>query len=116
MRIGIYSFFAGAGFLDLGFEKTEGFKINFVNEIHKPFLEAYKYSRSRINIGKPEFGFSNEDITNILEEDFLSKIINESKERDDLTGFIGGPPCPDFSVGEKIKGVVEKREYFLKLI
>ncbi|MCG3367226.1 DNA cytosine methyltransferase, partial [Neisseria meningitidis] len=41
----IFSFFSGAGFLDLGFELS-GFDIAFVNEVHPPFLEAYKYSRS----------------------------------------------------------------------
>jgi len=104
MEVGIYSFFAGAGFLDLGFEKTEGFNINFVNEIHKPFLDAYDHSRARLNIEKPNFGYSNEDITNLLEGNSLSKLIHESKKKDDLTGFIGGPPCPDFSVGGKNKG------------
>ena len=37
----IFSFFSGAGFLDLGFEKSN-FEIAYVNEYHLPFLEAYK--------------------------------------------------------------------------
>lgn len=104
MNVGVYSFFAGSGFLDLGFEKTEGVKINFVNEIHEPFLDSYKYSRSRLNLDEPIYGYSNTDITHILEENLLSKIIGESKKKDDLTGFIGGPPCPDFSIAGKNKG------------
>ena len=32
-KIGIFSFFAGAGFLDLGFEQTKGFETLFVNEV-----------------------------------------------------------------------------------
>ncbi len=40
----IFSFFAGAGFLDLGFEKA-GYEIAYVNEVHKPFLDAYKHAR-----------------------------------------------------------------------
>ncbi|MCB0453716.1 MAG: DNA cytosine methyltransferase, partial [Aequorivita sp.] len=43
--MGIFSFFAGAGFLDLGFETTQGFETVFVNEYHKPFMEVYKASR-----------------------------------------------------------------------
>ena len=39
MDINIYSFFSGAGFLDLGFEK-EGYNIVYVNEYNKSFLEA----------------------------------------------------------------------------
>lgn len=45
-NIRIYSFFSGAGFLDLGFE-TEGFIIDFVNEYNKSFLEVYKYARKK---------------------------------------------------------------------
>jgi DNA (cytosine-5)-methyltransferase 1 len=33
----------------------------------------------------------------------LMKLVNESKEHE-LTGFIGGPPCPDFSVAGKNRG------------
>ena len=36
MDINIYSFFSGAGFLDLGFEK-EGYNIVYVNEYSKSF-------------------------------------------------------------------------------
>lgn len=36
--IGIFLFFAGAGFLDLGFEKTKGFETVFVNEQEKDWL------------------------------------------------------------------------------
>jgi DNA (cytosine-5)-methyltransferase 1 len=39
--IGIFSFFAGAGFLDLGFEKTNHYETLFVNEYHKAFAEIY---------------------------------------------------------------------------
>ena len=40
MKLKIFSFFAGAGFLDLGFE-TAGYEVVFANEFHQPFLEAY---------------------------------------------------------------------------
>lgn len=42
--IEVYSFFSGAGFLDLGFEKA-GFDIVFVNEFNKQFLDVYQYAR-----------------------------------------------------------------------
>lgn len=41
-KIGIFSFFAGAGFLDLGFERSGFYETLFVNEIHEPFLNIYK--------------------------------------------------------------------------
>jgi DNA (cytosine-5)-methyltransferase 1 len=44
----IFSFFSGAGFLDLGFENA-GFEIGYVNEIHPPFLAAYKYARLKMD-------------------------------------------------------------------
>lgn len=43
----IFSFFSGAGFLDLGFEKA-GYEIGYVSEIHKPFMDAYKYARGKM--------------------------------------------------------------------
>ena len=33
----IFSFFSGAGFLDLGFELHGNYNIVFVNEFHEPF-------------------------------------------------------------------------------
>ena len=107
-KIGIFSFFSGAGFLDLGFEKTKNYKTLFVNEVHKPFMDIYKYSRQSLNIKAPEYGYHNCDITDFLEEKkatFLRDSIEKGKKNHDLIGFIGGPPCPDFSVGGKNKGV-----------
>ena len=104
MPVGIYSFFAGSGFLDLGFEMTSGFEIDFVNEVHSPFIEAYKYSRKKLKISPPSHGWDNSDIQEFIFNDKLDSCISKSKLNHDLIGFIGGPPCPDFSVGGKNKG------------
>ena len=100
----IFSFFAGSGFLDLGFEKT-GFSMKLVNEFLPTFMNAYKYSRSQMNLESPEYGYHNTDI-NVFLDDRKSIIIDYTKEsqKNSLTGFIGGPPCPDFSVAGKNKG------------
>lgn len=102
----IFSFFSGAGFLDLGFELAGGYDILYVNEFHKAFNDVYKYSREKMGIKSPMLGHHVEDITGLLEEkklEELSKQISKSKaER--ITGIIGGPPCPDFSVAGKNKG------------
>ena len=45
-KLKIFSFFSGTGFLDLGFEMN-GFDIEFVNEFHPAFMNAYKYSREQ---------------------------------------------------------------------
>lgn len=101
----IFSFFSGAGFLDLGFEKA-GFQIGYVNEIHKPFLDAYKYSRQRMGLPSPLYGYYDGDIENCFfgaEAKRLTGLIKTAKKQG-LVGFIGGPPCPDFSVGGKNRG------------
>lgn len=105
-NLSIFSFFSGAGFLDLGFE-TEGFIIDFVNEFNESFLDAYKFSRKKMNFGEPKYGYFCGDITELLQGkrkiDLLNKISNNRENN--LIGFIGGPPCPDFSVAGKNKGI-----------
>jgi DNA (cytosine-5)-methyltransferase 1 len=106
-KIGIFSFFAGAGFLDLGFEKTGRFQTAFVNEYHKPFLDVYKSSREAMAIPKPEFGCHSTDIIEYLTNfnaAWLKDNLEAAKQKYPLVGFIGGPPCPDFSVGGKNRG------------
>ena len=104
MRPAIFTFFAGAGFLDLGFEKA-GFEVQFVNEFHKPFLEAYKFARSKMHIAPPKHGYHCGDIADILmNQESFQDSIDKARASNGLVGFVGGPPCPDFSVGGKNKG------------
>lgn len=104
MEINIFSFFSGSGFLDLGFEQS-GFEIKFVNEFSPSFMNAYKFSRSYLKAKIPEFGYQNNDINDFLltRTNELDNYISVSK-KEALTGFIGGPPCPDFSIAGKNKG------------
>lgn len=105
--VGIFSFFSGAGFLDLGFEKTPGFEVLFVNEYHAPFVEIYEHSRQILGIKKPRFGMNVKSIEDFVANKELEKLrlsIVQAKQDYAVTGFIGGPPCPDFSVGGKNKG------------
>ena len=44
----IFSFFAGAGFLDLGFELQGDYNIVFVNEFHEAFDRIYRYARQNM--------------------------------------------------------------------
>lgn len=102
----IFSFFSGAGFLDLGFELS-GFDIAFVNEVHSPFLEAYKYSRSRMDIPKPKYGYFEGSIDECLYAEKAKDLagwVKKEKQNGIIVGFIGGPPCPDFSIAGKNKG------------
>lgn len=107
MRMGysIFSFFSGSGFLDLGFEMS-GFSINLVNEYSKAFMNAYIYSRQRMGMAEPKYGYQNIDVNEYLRvrADELSGYIRAEREAGNLVGFIGGPPCPDFSVAGKQRG------------
>jgi DNA (cytosine-5)-methyltransferase 1 len=104
--IKLFSFFSGAGLLDLAFE-DEGYHIVYVNEYHVPFLEAYKYARVCMNIDCPEYGYHDGSIVDLFKAGNyyrLSDLTNDARRTGALVGFIGGPPCPDFSVGGKNRG------------
>ena len=105
----IFSFFSGAGFLDLGFEKS-GFKIACVSDINPTFIKAYRYSRKCLKLPELEYGYhsgENADIVQLTEAKKalnLWELVQDARKQSDLIGFIGGPPCPDFSVGGKNRG------------
>ena len=101
----VFSFFSGSGFLDLGFE-TNGFTIDLVNEFQPSFLHAYQYSREKMGLRKPRFGYYNIDINDFLgtKKAELKNYIQQVHYDGDLVGFIGGPPCPDFSIAGKNRG------------
>jgi len=104
-NISVFSFFSGIGFLDLGFEKSK-FNVVYCNEIFKPFAEAYKYSRKQMGISLPKYGIDVVGIDELFAIENKKRLLKFIKEesKDNITCFIGGPPCPDFSVGGKNKG------------
>jgi len=53
LKLKIFSFFSGSGFLDLGFEYSK-YDIDFVNEFSESFINAYKYSREKMGLRKPK--------------------------------------------------------------
>ena len=105
MGYSIFSFFSGSGFLDLGFEKS-GFSIDLVNEYSRAFINAYRYSRRRMGMAEPKYGYQNIDVNEYLgvRADELHGYIETERAAGHLVGFIGGPPCPDFSVAGKQRG------------
>jgi DNA (cytosine-5)-methyltransferase 1 len=105
----IFSFFSGSGFLDLGFETT-GYNIAYVNEIFPPFMSAYRYSREILKLPQPEYGYHQGEAADVSKlvtgtpAQRLNELVKDSRKSNNIIGFIGGPPCPDFSVGGKNKG------------
>ena len=102
----VLSFFSGLGFLDLGFESA-GFTTKRINEYNPAFLEAYTFSRKKLGLPIPKDALEPESIETLVSGKGLEKIkqaIEEERREGRLCGFIGGPPCPDFSVGGKNRG------------
>ena len=86
----IVSFFAGAGGLDLGFQKA-GFNVIWANEYDKEIWETYEKNH-------PHSILDRRSIVNIP--------TNEVPECD---GIIGGPPCQSWSEAGTMKGINDKR-------
>jgi len=102
----IFSFFTGAGFLDLGFEHA-GFRIDMVNEFDADFLRCYRHSRRHLGSPPPRYGYhlgSVEDMLSPGRIQLLKRLMKDVRSEGRTVGFIGGPPCPDFSVGGKNAG------------
>lgn len=104
-QIKVFSFFSGSGFLDLGFE-LNGYSIELVNEYHDAFMKAYKYSRGKLGIHSPKYGYFNIDVNEFLSsrKSELVSYMEDARNDGSLIGFIGGPPCPDFSIAGKNRG------------
>lgn len=107
LETSIFSFFAGSGLLDLGFEAAN-FNVVYASEISPAFMKAYSYARKCIGIAYPKHGChtgEDGDITNILKTShIISDLLKEERKSSKIIGFLGGSPCPDFSIGGKNRG------------
>jgi DNA (cytosine-5)-methyltransferase 1 len=86
----IVSFFAGAGGLDLGFQKA-GFDVVWANEYDKDIWETYEKNH-------PQTELDRRSIVNI-----------QSEEVPECDGIIGGPPCQSWSEAGSLRGINDKR-------
>ncbi len=86
----IVSFFAGAGGLDLGFEKA-GFDVVWANEYDKEIWDTYEINHKGT----------------ILDRRSIVDI--PSNEVPDCDGIIGGPPCQSWSEAGSKRGIADKR-------
>jgi len=102
----VLSFFTGAGFLDAGFQ-DEGFDVVFANEYSAEFARGYAHGQTAMGHAPPRYGMhvgSIEDLAIEPRLGALRKMMASERRRGGSVGFIGGPPCPDFSVGGKNRG------------
>lgn len=86
----IVSFFAGAGGLDLGFQKA-GFDVIWANEYDKDIWETYEKNH-------PHTVLDRRSIVDIKEEEVPA-----------CDGIIGGPPCQSWSEAGALRGIEDKR-------
>ena len=86
----IVSFFAGAGGLDLGFQRV-GFNVGWANEYDKEIWETYEKNH----------------IHTILDRRSIVDI--PSDEVPECDGIIGGPPCQSWSEAGSKRGITDKR-------
>jgi len=86
----VVSFFAGAGGLDLGFEKA-GFDVVWANEYDREIWETYEKNHKHTVLDK------------------RSIVDIGSNEVPDCDGIIGGPPCQSWSEAGALRGIGDKR-------
>ncbi len=86
----IVSFFAGAGGLDLGFQKA-GFDVIWANEYDKEIWETYEKNHPKTTLDK------------------RSIVEIQSNEVPECDGIIGGPPCQSWSEAGSLRGINDKR-------
>ena len=102
-RIPVLSFFTGAGLLDIGFLKA-GFDIIWHNENNLDFVEGFEFGMGSLQYTGHNCLVQN---TNSIIDIGPQQIVKEAFNNlaiPDVFGIIGGPPCPDFSVGGKNRG------------
>ncbi len=98
----IMSFFTGAGLFDIGFEQA-GFEIAWTNEkccvaadLYSQGLTSWRRSRRRPNSASSRITV----IGDIRKADLqAARHATLRKYTSQRFGVIGGPPCPDFSIG-----------------
>lgn len=87
----LLSLFAGAGGMDLGFEKA-GFRIAIANEYDPAICPTYRHNHKH---------------TKLIEGDVRK--ISECDFGDSIIGLIGGPPCQSWSEAGSLGGIDDPR-------
>ncbi len=101
MKIPIISLFTGGGLFDIGFE-TVGYRVFWTNEVYPAFADMYEHGvsawRKADTRTKGDVHIScRKSITEISAQGIVEQAFGSNLP--EVFGVIGGPPCPDFSVG-----------------
>ena len=110
----VLSFFTGGGFLDLGLQQA-GFPIVWSLEKEPQFCHAHDsgmqslFRAKRPGTKPPVISCPGEDIRKKGPSEIRRQAFGVRSKGDDRFGMVGGPPCPDFSVGGKNKGFAGNR-------
>lgn len=101
--IPILSFFTGLGLLDLGFHQA-GYNSIWHNEIVTDFVRGFQHGMESYGLSGPESKIQNcQSIIEAAPNRILREAFGDAG-KPEIMGIIGGPPCPDFSVGGKNRG------------
>lgn len=103
-EIPVLSFFTGAGFLDLGLASA-GFRSVWHNEYDSAFVEGFEYAMAKApgtHLGS-RIVESRDSIIDTAPGTIARAALGTRRGQADF-GMVGGPPCPDFSVGGKNRG------------
>jgi len=95
----LISLFSGCGGLDLGFERA-GFEIPVANEFDKTIWETFEANHQNTHLIKG-------DVKQVTTEDIVPFL--NLKDREELTGIIGGPPCQSWSEAGALRGIEDAR-------
>jgi DNA (cytosine-5)-methyltransferase 1 len=102
-NIPVLSMFTGGGFLDIGFQSA-GFDAIWHNEFSEEFVRGFEFGLAAM--GASERGSRIQNQRSIIDVG-PNEIRREAfgiGGAPTIFGVIGGPPCPDFSVGGKNRG------------
>lgn len=106
MSLPLLSFFTGGGFLDIGFMQA-GFNIVWTNEFNDTFANLYEHAMPNIQL-RNRGPVRCEQISCRESVVHLDGAVVKRKAFPAVVpqcfGVIGGPPCPDFSMGGRNDG------------
>ena len=103
MKYTLVDLFCGAGGFSYGFE-MEGFESILAIDKWDDAVNTYNFNRK------------NKCALSIDINDYSNEMLNELKEKTEITGVIGGPPCQGFSMVGKRESGDERNNLYLQYV